>query len=244
MRVSVLSSGSKGNCTFVSILDFNLLIDCGTTATYIENNLNEISVNPETIKYILITHTHVDHVSALKVFIKKYNPVVILTKKMHKDIPFVDNFIYINNTLNIENIIIRGIKTSHDASESLAYIIEYFNKSMVYLTDTGYINKKNKEYLINHNLYVFESNHDIDMLMNSSRPHHIKIRILGDNGHLSNIDSFNYLSEFVGDKTEHIVLAHLSSEANSEELVRDIHLKHNKNILIARQNERTELINL
>lgn len=163
---------------------------------------------------------------------------------MHVELPYIDNFDYINEFMYIDDVKIDVVKLSHDSSDSVSYIISSNDKSLVYLTDTGYINKKNKAILKNHSAYVFESNHDIEMLMNSSRPHHIKLRILGDKGHLSNDDSASYLSELIGARTKLIVLAHLSSEANSGEVAIEAHSKHNIPLIVAKQTERTELIEI
>ena len=99
-------------------------------------------------------------------------------------------------------------------------------------------------------LYVFESNHDIEMLMNNPKyPHHTKIRILSDKGHLSNKDSAYYLTKLIGENTHHIILAHLSEQNNTEELalstLKETLERKNidfKNIKIARQNEMTEFV--
>ncbi|MEG2351166.1 MAG: MBL fold metallo-hydrolase, partial [Bacilli bacterium] len=82
MKVAVLSSGSKGNCTLVVSEKSKILIDAGVTKTYIENKLSELAVDPAEIKAIFISHTHVDHIQGLRVFIKKYNPVIFATEKL------------------------------------------------------------------------------------------------------------------------------------------------------------------
>ena len=96
------------------------------------------------------------------------------------------------------------------------------------------------------NMYIFESNHDVDLLMeNPKYPYHIKQRILGDKGHLSNKDSSRYLKQLAGEKTKHIVLAHLSEENNAPSLAYETLKEQNIDnceIIIAHQNEKTELI--
>lgn len=141
------------------------------------------------------------------------------------------------------------IKTSHDAPGSVGFIIKSNDSSLVYITDTGYINNKYFDVLKNHNLYVLESNHDVEMLMNGKYPYHLKKRILGDKGHLSNADASYYLSEFIGSKTNTIVLAHLSDDNNTyESAIKTINgvlaskNKNVKNIIIAKQKQRTDLI--
>ena len=71
MKVAMLSSGSKGNSALIETSNTKILIDLGVTRSYVEEKLDEIDVDPREIKAILITHTHVDHVQGLKVFLKK-----------------------------------------------------------------------------------------------------------------------------------------------------------------------------
>ena len=101
----------------------------------------------------------------------------------------------------------------------MGYIFEEDGHSLVYITDTGYINAKNHQKLSNKNMYILESNHDIDMLMNNPKyPYHLKQRILGDKGHLSNKDCSYYLSKFISENTKCIILAHLSEHNNTPSL--------------------------
>lgn len=252
MKCCVLASGSKGNCTYIEENNTKILIDLGTTSLYAEKKLKDININPKEIQAILITHTHVDHISGLKVFIKKYNPKIYLTEIMHnelKDDIILKNYQYVDDDFEIEDLKIKIIKTSHDTEDSNGYIVESSSSSIVYITDTGYINHKSFKKLINKNLYILESNHDVKLLMDGSYPYNIKQRILGDRGHLSNKDAGYYLSKFIGDNTKEVILAHLSHDNNNDEIA----LKTVKeqlingeiefdNIIIAHQDYRTELI--
>ena len=250
MKVVVLSSGSKGNCTYVETNNHKILIDIGTSCLYVEKSLKSINVEPSEIDIILITHAHIDHIAGLKVFKKKYNPLVYISDKIIKESNI--NIENISNTEDVDvktDILIKSIKLSHDVSDIKGYLIEDDNSSMVYITDTGYINEKNFDLIKNKNLYVFESNHDVKMLMNNPKyPHHTKIRILGEKGHLCNEDSAYYLSRLIGMNTKYIILAHLSEQNNKEELALTtlINTLKNKsidfsNISVARQNEMSEM---
>ena len=252
MKVSVLSSGSKGNTTYIETKNSKILIDAGNTSKYIIEKLNELHVNPKEIDAILITHTHTDHTKGLPVLLKHINPCVYLTKTAHETLDFIKNYHYIeNDNFSIKDLEINAIKTSHDVPDSLGYIISNQNKSIVYITDTGYINKKYYQNLSNKDVYIMESNHDIEMLNNGKYPFELRQRILSDKGHLSNYDSSKYLCEFIGSNTKEIILAHLSEENNTASLAYDTLkarlIKKNinfDNIIIAKQNERTELINI
>lgn len=252
MKISVLSSGSKGNTTYIESNKTRILIDAGNTAKYINSSLLDIGVDPKNIDAILITHTHVDHISGLKTLLKSINPKVYMTYKMHLQLDFIANCNLIDNdSFTIGDINVKTIKTSHDVDDSVGYIIDDGNSSLVYITDTGYINKKYFDVLCNKSIYIMESNHDVEMLNNSSYPFMTRKRILSDKGHLSNYDSAKYLSSFIGCNTKVVVLVHLSHENNTYDLalgtlrerLNNDNIKFD-NIIISGQNERTELIEI
>ena len=253
MKVCVLSSGSKGNCTYVETKNHKILIDIGTSSLYVEKSLKSIGVNPADIDIVLVTHAHIDHVAGIKVFSKKYNPLVYISEKILKETNIKIENISSEEEINIDSDIkIKSIILSHDVDDIKGYLIEENNSSVVYITDTGYINESNFEYIKNKNLYVFESNHDVEKLMNNPKyPHHTKIRILSDKGHLSNKDSAYYLSKLIGHNTKFVILAHISEQNNTEDLaletLKEVLERKSidfNNIIIARQNEMTELIDL
>ena len=249
MKISVLASGSKGNCTYIETNYTKTLIDVGMSNLYIEKKLISLGINPDDINNIFITHTHVDHVAGLKVFIKKHHPTVYLTAKMYEELKNdIIDYVIIEDKVVVSDLTVDYFKTSHDAPDSVGYIFKSGDKEFVYVTDTGYINFKSLKRITNKDFYTFESNHDIELLMNNSNyPYHIKQRILGDKGHLSNIQCAEYLKKIVGNKTKYIVLAHLSEQNNNPVLalnnVKD-KLDSNIKILVANQNESTELIEI
>ncbi|MDO4963082.1 MAG: MBL fold metallo-hydrolase [bacterium] len=251
MRLCVLSSGSKGNCTFVETKNHKILIDAGNSCLYIEKALRKLGIEPSSIDMILVTHAHIDHVGGLKVFSKKYSPLIYISDKIQKESKLeLENINSIEQVKINDDIKINSFKLSHDVTDIKGYIIEEDEKSVVYITDTGYINEKLFNNISNKNIYVFESNHDIEKLMNNPNyPHNTKIRILGEKGHLSNKDSSYYLTKLIGPNTKQIILAHLSEQNNTEDLalktLKDTLERKNidfNNIIIARQNELTELI--
>lgn len=221
MYISVLASGSTGNSTFIKCKSGNILVDVGTNMTYISNKLNEINEDIKDIKYIFISHTHTDHTSSLKQIIKKYHPVVLLSELMLKDLDYLqtyDNLMYYDQDLMIKDLKVEFIKTSHDVTDSRGFIFTEENRSVVYITDTGYINSKFFKQLSNKNIYIMESNHDIEKLINGPYPKWLQNRVLSDVGHLSNSASSYYLTKLVGPDTHKIILAHLSKENNTENL--------------------------
>ncbi len=252
MKICVLASGSKGNSSYIETDETKSLIDLGMSAGYTAKALKNIGVDPSEIQRVFITHTHSDHVAGLKVFLKKYNPIVYLTKRMEEEIDFeIEDKVYIDGDIKIDDLNVTVIKTSHDTADSNGYVFSSLGKSIVYITDTGYINVRNFDKLKNKNIYVLESNHDVRLLREGKYPYYLQQRILSDKGHLSNKDSAYYLSEFIGDKTKEIILIHLSEENNKPELALKTLLdtldkKGVKvpSVLIADQKESTELIEI
>ncbi len=250
MKVSVLASGSEGNSTYVETLRHKILIDLGMNVKYIKEKLQELEVMPEDIDIILITHVHNDHIAALDKFIKKYQPTVCLSQKMFMEIPAIKDYEHIiiyDDQIVFDNLTVEIFKTSHDTSDSRGFVLTSDGSSLVYVTDTGYLNQRHFPKLKNKNMYIFESNHDVDMLMNGKYPPWLKKRVVGDKGHLSNKDSSLYLSKLIGDKTKKIILAHLSKENNSEEealkTIKEVFNEYDitfDNIECARQKEKTE----
>lgn len=252
MDIKVLSSGSKGNTTYVDCGNIKLIIDMGNNCKYVVDKLKGLGINPRDIDAILITHTHSDHIKGLKSFVNRYNTKVYITKGMLGDLSYLETYsIMDKECFIIGDVLINTIKTSHDAPDSVGYIITHNNKSLVYITDTGYINKKYFKLLSNKDIYVLESNHDIELLSNSSYPFYLRQRILGDKGHLSNYDASRYLSLFIGDNTKYIFLAHLSEENNTPDLAYDALIerlneddKDIPNVIVALQDKETELISV
>ena len=229
MRVIILGSGSKGNSTLLIGNDKKILIDVGFSYPQMNKDLEEYGIEPKDIDAILITHTHKDHVLGLSSFVKKTHTKVYTNKIMYEEIIKIvneDEIIINDDAYSIGEFNIEPFSTSHDAKGSVGFIINDDRNSMVYVTDTGYINKSNLLKMHNKNLYIFESNHDINMLMTGPYPYILKQRVVSDKGHLSNEMAGNYLKELIGDSTKKIILAHLSETNNTHELaiktVRDI----------------------
>ena len=221
MLVSVLASGSEGNSTYIETEDVKILIDAGMNAKYIKEELKKLGTELEDINYIFMTHAHKDHTGALQVLLKKINPVVVASKGIYDELEIIrdyNNLLITEETITIGNTKIDNFKTSHDAAGSRGYLITDDNTSLVYMTDTGYLNQRYFKMLSNKNIYIIEANHDVEMLINGPYPKWLKSRILSDKGHLSNNATGFYLSKLIGQDTKKVVLAHLSHENNTPEI--------------------------
>ena len=143
MKIEVLSSGSKGNTTYIETDKSKILIDAGNSAKYIVSKLESIGVSADKLDAILLTHTHSDHINGLKVLQKKTSAIIYMTKPMHDNLDYIINYKFIEEgRITINDLVIDVISTSHDAKGSVGYVLSNNGKSLVYITDTGYINKK------------------------------------------------------------------------------------------------------
>lgn len=254
MKVCVLASGSKGNSTYVETDGVKLLIDAGMNCKYINERLNELDISIKDINYVLISHLHDDHISALKTILNKSKATLLLTQTMFNELENIkdyENILIYEDDIYIGSLKITSIKSSHDSPDSRNFVLESGGSSVVYITDTGYVKAKYFNILRNKNVYLMESNHDIEMLNNGPYPKWLKKRVLGDYGHLSNNASSFYLTKLIGEDTQKIVLMHLSEVNNSKEksletlknTFSDYNISFNK-IEVSSQQEKSELIEL
>ncbi len=242
MKYTVFCSGSKGNSTLIETEQVKILLDCGHTKRYLTQSFLDAGLSCSQIDAVIITHNHIDHVAQLRLFKDKpvFAPHVLPSRE---DTIVLEPFEWIT----LGDLKIYALPLSHDAQETFGYVIKHQDETLVYITDTGYIRETDFETLSNAEYYIFESNHDVELLMATSRPYPLKKRILSANGHLSNQDSAQYLASLIGLKTKSILLAHLSSEANTErhaleELVTTLEIRQNQtnpdlSIACAKQNE-------
>lgn len=254
MKVCVLASGSKGNITYIETKNHRILLDMGKKKKYIVDALKEINVDPKTIDIILISHLHSDHISALETFIKSYKATVCMPQEMFAILENIQNYEHIKiyeDEILFDDLKIYALKSSHDAIGSRNFIIEEDNSSIVQITDTGYIKSKYFNLLKNRDVYLLESNHDVEMLTHGPYPEWLKRRVLSDEGHLSNQAAGFYLSKLIGEKTKKVFLMHLSEVNNNSNValktVKDT-LKEYKvdfeNIDCAEQDKISEVVNV
>lgn len=228
MKFYSLGSGSSGNSTLIENNGRYILVDVGLTYKDLVTKLNELDLEVEKIEAVIITHSHIDHVRSIKYF----NDDIRYGVGSKIPLP-AKNYLLPYNSYEIIGLNIFVLPASHD-TETINFVIKSNDETLVYITDTGYISNKNLKYLSNADYYFFESNHDVRMLMNSSRPIFLKQRIISDLGHLSNETASEYLINLIGEKTKEIMFIHLSDVANTKEVCLDtfnsIAKKRNKDI--------------
>ena len=222
------ASGSTGNAALLACGETRLLIDMGISCRRVCQTLASLSLKPEDLTAVLITHEHSDHIKGLAVYTKKYATPIICTPGTARQLSYrtagLDPLLRpaaLWDTLRWPGVTVDLLPTSHDAGESAAFHITTPDGRVGYLTDTGYIPEKTAQRMLGADLLVLESNHDEDMLWNGRYPYHIKARIQGELGHLNNRDAARFAAASVQAGTRDVLLAHLSQENNTPRLALD-----------------------
>ncbi len=222
ITIGTLCSGSKGNCTLVKYRDTAILVDAGRSTKYIKAALASLGLIPEDISAILLTHSHSDHTSALKVWCSHYHTPV------HASGPVCDALenkcadVLVRHSLIFEerigDITVKSFATDHDSFGSVGYRFETEQGSVGIATDLGHVTDGVKNGLCGCSAAVIESNHDVDMLLCGPYPPDLKQRILSRFGHLSNESGAEFARFLADNGTRRLMLAHISEINNTPEL--------------------------
>jgi len=228
LRFSILASGSTGNAFYIESGNTKLLVDAGLSGVQLDRLFAEIHINPRELTGLLVTHEHSDHIKGVGIFARKYNLPVYANRKTWRamegsigKLSTEQKFEFETNQVKtFGNIDIESFEVSHDAVEPMFFTFHKDHKKVALVTDLGYVSDRIKRTIENADAYIFEANHDVEMLRMGSYPWSVKRRILGDSGHVSNEDCGIALSDVIGNKTKRIYLAHLSQDNNMKDLAR------------------------
>src|SRR5699024_2154692 len=228
LQFSVLASGSTGNAFFIQSEKEKLLVDAGLSGKQMDNLFNKINVDPTKLSGILVTHEHSDHIKGLGVIARKYRLPIYANEKTWQamenkigKISLDQKFLFgMEEVKTFGDMDVESFGVSHDAADPMFYVFHHEGKKVALVTDLGYVSERIKKTIEKADAYIFEANHDVEMLRMGRYPWSIKRRILGDSGHVSNEDSGFALADIVDNNTERIYLAHLSMDNNMKDLAR------------------------
>ncbi len=237
LYIASLNSGSNGNCYYVGNTTEAILVDVGISCKEIEARLLRLNLSISNIKALFITHEHGDHIKGLEVFSKKHQLQVYISKKTEQNSKLIlENHLvtYFNqfNPIVIGNLIIKPFSKNHDAADPYSFIIEGNNVTVGVLTDIGSVCENVITNFKLCNAAFLEANYDDDLLQNGNYPYYLKVRIQGNNGHLSNQQALNLFTQHKLKTMSHLILAHLSKDNNCPILVKTLFTKHAKNTQI------------
>lgn len=202
-----------------------VLIDCGFTIKETVSRLARLDVDASSLDAIIVTHEHGDHIKGVGPFARKFKlpvyatPGTVLTDKLGKleDIRFIEGY----QSFSIGNISLHPIAVPHDAREPAQFVVESEKKRLGVLTDLGSISIHVEKHFCNCDGLILEANHDPIMLSQGPYPPSLKERVAGPWGHLSNQQAHQFLEQIYCDSLQHLVIAHISQQNNSLNIVQN-----------------------
>ncbi|HTD24734.1 MAG TPA: MBL fold metallo-hydrolase [Terriglobales bacterium] len=237
VRITVLASGSKGNCAVVASSTTRILVDAGLSCREILNRMRQTGEDPEALSAIVITHEHADHIGGLKVLARKLKVPVYMTGPTHKawfrlikneakradrearDLERLE-FFEAGHNFQIGNVTIMPFTIPHDAVDPVGFTFKVDGVKVGIVTDLGYITPNVKEHIRACDILMIESNHDVEMLKIGPYPWSVKQRILDRTGHLSNDALAEFFRKDYDGGAAFLILAHLSEQNNLPEIAR------------------------
>ena len=231
--LTVMASGSSGNCSVVSSPGTRLLVDAGLSCKEICRRLGKSGMTPESLTAILITHEHADHVSGLYVMARKYKLPVYMTEATHRawtkqyknsngervHAEKVEHF-QSGHRFHIGDIEVTPFTIPHDAADPVGFTFKTEGIKLGFVTDLGYMPPNVKAHLRECDGMLIESNHDVEMLRVGPYPWSVKQRVMSRVGHLSNDALAEFLSSDYDGGAAFLILAHLSEANNHPEIAR------------------------
>ena len=235
LRLHVLASGSKGNCSVVENTPTGacVVIDCGISKSAFMERMGACGLDPVCVEAILVTHEHADHTKGLGVVTRGLarlgaRPPLYASAAVHaastelralEDAVDMRHFAR-GDDLSLAGMAVHAFATSHDAAESFGFRFDCAGDAVGFMTDTGVVTGDACESLQGCRVLALEANHDLGMLENGPYPYYLKRRIASDRGHLSNDQSAELLGALLDDSLESVVGMHVSQNNNTYRLPR------------------------
>jgi phosphoribosyl 1,2-cyclic phosphodiesterase len=225
LRVCVLASGSKGNCTYVGSRNTSILIDAGLSGRETALRLAAVDRTLADISAVCVSHEHGDHTSGLKTLNSRHGiPLYANTgtiEGVRRNARLQDLKWQVFTTgsgFTIGDLTIAPFSVPHDAYDPVGFTIHCEGVTAGVVTDMGVPTSLIRQHLKTCRVVVVEANHDEQMLQEAQRPWSLKQRIRGRQGHLSNESAADMLAEIAGPDLHHVFLAHISDDCNRHDL--------------------------
>ena len=225
VRLTILGSGSGGNCAYVETDETRILIDAGFSLRQIRARLASIGRTPENLTGILVTHEHGDHIQGLGMLCEACRIPVYCNRPTLEAIEFkhqtkLDARLFQTGaSFEVGDISVDTFTIPHDAQDPVGFLLRTGDGNIGFLTDLGHTTKLVLERVRRSEVLILESNHDVKMLQDCPhRPWNLKQRILSRHGHLSNEAAADAVEQIISADLRHLYLGHLSRECNQPEL--------------------------
>ena len=225
--IASLNSGSNGNCYYVGNEQEAILVDAGISCRETEKRMKRLGLSMATVKAIFVSHEHSDHISGIPVLAKKYQlPVYITPATHHNGGLYIDEHLVIPfiafEVISIGDLGITAFPKFHDASNPHSFVITCGDIQVGVFTDIGIACEQVVHHFSQCHAAFLEANYDDDMLEKGNYPFHLKRRIRGGHGHLSNKQALSLFTTYKPSYMSHLILSHLSKNNNDPRLVQEL----------------------
>ncbi|MFN7821521.1 MAG: MBL fold metallo-hydrolase [Bacteroidota bacterium] len=240
VMIASLNSGSNGNAYYVGTAEEAVLIDAGISCRETERRMSKLGLSMEKLKAVFISHEHNDHIGGVAVLARKYRLPIYITSatetgmRIPAPISFIRRF-QTDEPISIGQLQVTGFSKTHDAADPHSFIIQHRHIQVGVFTDIGRVCDNLKKHFSQCHAAFLESNYDADMLEQGRYPEHLKRRIRGGEGHLSNEEAWELFQQHRGEQLSHLLLSHLSRNNNTHEKVKEVFSRDlgNTHIIIA-----------
>lgn len=224
MRLTCFGSGSNGNAMLIQSCGTNILLDAGVPVRRLQAGLAAAGAGELDLSAILVSHEHHDHISALTRLGRQHACPRFCTEGTLRELAPPDRSLWETllpeQTFRIGAIEITAIRVAHDAAEPVGFLLDDRETRAAIFTDLGETSEALIEPIRTSQIVVLEANYDEVMLARGPYPAHLKRRIRGPHGHLSNDDCARFLANHLTSTTLDVWLAHLSQNNNRPSLAR------------------------
>jgi len=223
MRFSILGSGSGGNACYIETAYARILVDAGLSSRELMRRLKMISVKPEDLGAILITHEHADHIKGAGPLARRLDiPVYMNAPTMKRGLKVLGNIskpvpVCTGQMFMVNDLCIETFTKCHDAADPMGVVISSNGVKLGLATDLGRATRLVEDRLRECDALVLEFNHDPKMLEEGPYPWELKQRVKSNDGHLSNRQAADLLAAVSHKGLRTVVLAHLSKVNNHPE---------------------------
>lgn len=232
-----LNSGSNGNCYYVGNSADAVLIDAGISCRETEKRMKQLGLDIKKVKAIFVSHEHGDHIKGVSVLANKYKLPVYITPLTAKHGPILIKHLskkfIAGEAVVVGSLVVKAFAKQHDANDPHSFIIECNGICIGVLTDIGAVCSETICHFKQCHAVYLEANYDEAMLENGRYPVHLKNRIRGGQGHLSNRQALELFIKHRPSFMSHVFLSHLSKENNEPQLALDLFLPHSSGITVS-----------
>lgn len=251
VMIASLNSGSNGNAYYVGTAEDAVLVDAGISCREIERRMTRLGLSMEKLRAVFISHEHNDHIGGVSVLARKFRLPVYMTTatetgmRIPAPVSFIRRF-KADEPVQVGQLEVTGFTKTHDAADPHSFIIRHRHIQIGVFTDLGRVCDNLKKHFTGCHAAFLESNYDVEMLEQGRYPEHLKKRIRGGEGHLSNDEAWELFQQCRGEQMSHLLLSHLSRNNNTHEKVKELFSRDtgNTHIVIASRYRPSEVFTI